>query len=392
MRHNLQRHIQHRFHPFGVGFPQFPRLGFGEIFIAEARKVHHLAKGFPKPIKFYAFANFLAVGTHFGKGLAVKFAQFARHRRNPVKILLYQHQGPIHQIAENGQEFVVVARLIVLPRKVVVFGFGGVGGKHIAQHVLFSRQLFQVFVQPYGPVARGGNFIALQVQKLVGRHVFGQNVTAFGFKHHREDNAVKNDVVFAYKMHQLGIIVFPIFFPSVGQKFFGGRDIADGRVKPYVEHLSGGFAFGKRQLDAPVEVARNGAGQKALVYPRLALSVNIHLPIVLVAFQNPLAQKVFILPKGQIPVLGFFLYGAVAANGRLGVYEFVGAEGGAAFLALVAVGLFVAAVWTGAGDVAVGQKLFVLFVVVLQRGLFFKTAFLVEGFEKVGSRFGMQGR
>ena len=190
-------------------------------------------------------------------------------------------------------------------------------------------------------------------------------------------------------MHQLGILVFPIFFPRIGQEFLGGRDIADGRVEPHVEHLA--FGIGQRQRHAPVQIARHGTGLQTAVYPRLALPVDIGAPIVFMPLQNPLPQKVFVLVERKIPMFGFFLDGRVAADGALGIEQFVGAERGAAFLALVAVGSLRAAFGAGAGNVAIGQELLVFLVVILHGGLFQETALVVEGLEEVGGRFGMHG-
>ena len=64
-------------------------------------------------------------------------------------------------------------------------------------------------------------------------------------------------------------------------------------------------------------------------------------------------------------MLGTALHGGLAAQGGVRVDQFVGTEGAAAFLALVAVGALIAALGTGAHDIAVCQELLGIFVIVL---------------------------
>ena len=61
----------------------------------------------------------------------------------------------------------------VFPCKIVVFGLGSVGGEDVTEHILFPRKFFEVLVQPYGPVARCRYFVAFEIEKFVGGHIFG---------------------------------------------------------------------------------------------------------------------------------------------------------------------------------------------------------------------------
>ena len=79
----------------------------------------------------------------------------------------------------------------------------------------------------------------------------------------------------------------------------------------------------------------------------------------------------------------------VAAECRFGIDKFGGAKRRAALLALVAISFFVVAARAGAGDVTVGQKLMVFFVVVLLGNFLGKAALVVEFFEKSGCCFVM---
>ena len=110
-------------------------------------------------------------GRHLGNRLAVVVVQPAASRNDAAEILLGQDQRPIDEVAEHGNELVVVAGLEILPGEVVVLGLGSVGAEHVTQHILLAGELVEILVQPDGPVARSGNLVALEVEKLVGRHV-----------------------------------------------------------------------------------------------------------------------------------------------------------------------------------------------------------------------------
>ncbi len=228
-------------------------------------------------------------------------------------------------------------------------------------------------MQPYGPVAGGGDLVALEVEEFVGRHVVGEDVRALGLEHRGEDDAVEDDVVLADEVDHAGVRVFPVLFP-VGCELACGGNVADGGVEPYVEHLAFGAFDGHGH--APVEVAADGPRLQALVEPRLALSVDVGFPL-LVILEDPLAQERLVAVEGQVPVFGLAEDGLAAGDGGAGVDQLGGAEGGAALLTLVAVSSFIPAVGTGAGDIAVGQELSCFLVVELLVGFLDEDPFVI---------------
>ena len=104
------------------------------------------------------------------------------------------------------------------------------------------------------------------------------------------------------------------------------------------------------------------------------------------AFQYPLLQPRLIVVERQIPVLRLLHHGLGAADGGVRVDEFHGAEVAAALLALVAIGVEVVAVWAFAHDIAVGQKLAGLFVIILLGLLLHELAVVVELAEEVAGQ------
>ena len=102
----------------------------------------------------------------------------------------------------------------------------------------------------------------LKIKKLVGRHLVGQNVSAVLHQQGREYHAVKNDVVFADKVHQAGRRVLPPGFPILALKLLNGSHVAQGCVKPNVEHFSLGSL--DRNGYAPVQIPRHGPRLQAV--------------------------------------------------------------------------------------------------------------------------------
>ena len=315
--------------------------------------------------------------------------QLAARGHHAVPVFLRELQGAVHEVAVDGHEFGVVALLEIAPHEVVVFRFRGIGGQYIAQNVLFSGEIHEILVQPDGPVARGRDFIVFEVQKLVGRHVVGHNVTAVGLHHHGEDDAVEHDVVLADEMYQSRLLVLPPALPRTPAlgvalaEFLRVRDVADGRIEPHVEHFSVGSLHGHG--DSPVQIARHCPRLQVHVEPRTALSIDVRAPF-LVPFENPLLQPLLIFVERQIPVFRLFQHGRGAADGRFRVDELCGREVATAFLALVAVSTLAMTVRTFAHDVAVGQKLLRLFVVELRGGFLGELALVVELAEEVGGK------
>ena len=97
-------------------------------------------------------------------------------RKDATEIFVGEHHGAVHEIAEYGHEFAVVALLEVGPGEVVVLCFRGVCRQHVAEHVLLAREVAQILVEPHRPVAGGRYLVILEIEELIGRHVVGQVV------------------------------------------------------------------------------------------------------------------------------------------------------------------------------------------------------------------------
>src|ERR1017187_8840359 len=120
-------------------------------------------------------------------------------------------------------------------------------------------------MQPYRPVAAGGYFFAFNIQELIGRYIIRQYKIPMRLEHHRENDAMEHDIVFAYKMNETCIIILPVRLPVFierGRPLFGSCYIPDGCIEPYIEHLA--FCAGQWYRHAPVHVAGNGTLMKAL--------------------------------------------------------------------------------------------------------------------------------
>ena len=333
-----------------------------------------------------AEAELLEQALHFGLHTAeffdcgaVGFGEFAALGHVAFVVFLRELEGTVHEVAVDGHQFVVIARLEVGPREVVVLRFGGIGREHVAQHVLFAGEVHEIFVEPHGPVARSGDLVVFEVEKFVRRHVVGEDIRAFGLEHGGEDDAVEDDIVFADEVNEARVGTFPPRLPRVGEQLLGVGDVADRGVKPHIEHFAFGTLNGHR--DTPIEVATHGAGFESHVEPALALSAHIGTPFGVTL--NPRLKPLLMLIEGQVPVLGFAQYGLGSRDGAAGIDEFGGRKVLTTALALVTVGIGIAAVGAFAHDVAVGEEGLRLFVVVLFVGFLHKFALVVERAEEI---------
>ena len=204
---------------------------------------------------------------------------------------------------------------------------------------------------------------------------------------------MENDVVFANEMDQFHVVSFPILFPVfivVQRPLFGGGDVANWRIKPNVEHFA--FAFGQWNGDAPVQITGDRPCVQAAFQPGQTLSQNVVFPgfgvVVLLAVQdsgfNPGFEPLSVIVQFEVPVFGFFQYRRFATEGRTRIDQFQGRQVRATVFTLVAVGFGVSTLGAGTDDVAIGQKLIEIFVVVLLDKMFFEfVAFFVQVQEKI---------
>ena len=370
----MQRDVQDGTYTFHVGLSQFPRFGVGKVLVADARQIHRF---FLRIAEFEYVEQFFYFCFHVGKFFQrffVVLCQIALCGYFAVEVFLGQYHGTVYEVAVYGYQFIVVACLEVFPGKVVVFRFRGIGSQHITEHVLLAGEVFQIFVQPYCPVAGSRNLVSFQIQEFVARNVVRQDIAAFCFQHGREYDAVEHDVVFSDEMEQAGFGIFPPCFPTVGKQFLCIGDISDRSIEPYIQHLS--FSAFNGHRNTPVEVAAYGTWLQSHIEPAFALSVYVGTPF-FVIFQNPLAQPAFVFVERKIPVLGLLHDRLAAADGAFGVDQVGGRQGSSAFLALVAISAFRMAVRTFSGDIAVGKERFRFFVVILFGSFFDKLSFVV---------------
>ena len=205
--------MQNGLHIFRIFFLFFPRFGVGEIFVAETSQIHQLRLRFTELVMSDALPYPIREFSHLFNDFFLIFGQFAAFGNDSTIVFVRQNHCSVHKITENSQQFVVIFCLEICPGEIRIFGFRCDGCQCITQNILFSREIFNVFVCPNCPIAGSGNFVAFEIQKLVGRNIRGYNITAMGFQHARENDAVENDVVFADEMHQFGTFVLPPGFP-----------------------------------------------------------------------------------------------------------------------------------------------------------------------------------
>ena len=200
---------------------------------------------------------------------------------------------------------------------------------------------------------------------------------------------MEHDVVLADEMDKACVLILPPLLPSAPflrlllAELLRVTDVADGCVKPNVEHLTLSSFNGYR--DSPVQVTRHSTRLQVHIQPALALAIDVGAPL-FVLLQDPLLQPLLILVQGQVPVLCLLHHRRGAADGALRINEFRGREVTTALLTLVTIGALIVAVGALARYITVGQELLSLFVIQLCGGLFCQLALVIELAEPFGSK------
>lgn len=209
----LQRDIEHRLHTVGIRLPHLPRLTLRDVAVADAGEVHCLLLRLTEVESVEELLHLVLHVLKLLHGLAIDIEEVAWCGHHAIPVFLRELQGAIDEVAIDSHQLRVVALLEVLPREVVVLRLGGIGREHIAQHILLAREIDQILMEPDGPVARRGDLVVLQVEKLVGGHVVGQDIASVGLEHGGEDEAVEDDIVLADEVDEARLRVLPPFLP-----------------------------------------------------------------------------------------------------------------------------------------------------------------------------------
>ena len=213
---DLEGDVEDRPGALGVCLDHLPRLEVGEVLIAKSGQLHSGALSIAEVEVLDESGGLLADLPHLGEYIPILIRQLGGGYLS-VKVLPRQHHRAIDEVAEDGYQLAVVAGLEVLPREVVVLGLRSVGSQHIAQDVLLAGEVLEVLVEPDGPVLRGRDLVSLEIEKLIGGHIVGEDKGALSLEHGGEDDAVEDDIVFPDEVDQPRRGVLPPGLPAVGE-------------------------------------------------------------------------------------------------------------------------------------------------------------------------------
>ncbi|OPZ81765.1 MAG: hypothetical protein BWY77_00489 [bacterium ADurb.Bin431] len=203
-------------------------------------------------------------------------------------------------------------------------------------------------------------------------------------QHGRPDHGVKDDVVLADEMDQLGVGLKPVLLPGLGpalflSPLFGGRDIADRGFEPDIDHLL--LVTGHRHLDAPAQVAGHRALAQPLLEPAAHIIEDVLLPLYLV--RQPLLEQglEFIELEEEMP--GLTQHRGASADLAVGMNELGLLERAAACLALIPARPGTVAARALALNEAIGEETGALFTVELLDGALDQKALVMDDLEKI---------
>ena len=270
-----------------VGGAHVPRLGVVEVLVAEAGEVNRLLHGLAHVKALVRRADLVRERSECVEHRPVGLAWIVERRHDTVGEAVGEGERAVDEVAEDVGEFGVDVGLEIVPREVSVLRLRQRLGEGVAEQV--GREVVEGFVEPHGPAATRRELAAFEVEELVGGHVGGKDEAGallprcLVVRHQQrgEDERVEDDVVFSDKVEQIAALVLPVATPQLRVAlprgpFFRGRDVADRRVEPDVEHLALGVFDGHRH--APREVARHRAVGEAVGEPAFDLPAHVRLP------------------------------------------------------------------------------------------------------------------
>ena len=101
---NLQREVHHRGGALGVGLDEFPRLGVGEVFVAQSGEVHHLGEGFAETVGLDGTAYTLGISGYFFDDFLLQFGHRATGRYFAAVELVGQHKRTVDEVAKDSDQ------------------------------------------------------------------------------------------------------------------------------------------------------------------------------------------------------------------------------------------------------------------------------------------------
>ena len=126
---------------------------------------------------------------------------------------------PVHKIAEDVRQLVVVLRLKIPPGEVGIPVFRQCSGQIVAERI--GREFIQEVLHVDPPAPALGEFLSFEVEKLVRRNILRKNELLFpavvpGHEHRGENDGMENDIVLPDKRNVLCGRVEPVLLPGVG--------------------------------------------------------------------------------------------------------------------------------------------------------------------------------
>eukprot|EP00166_Cyanidium_caldarium_P000929 ctg_1404.g427 len=148
----------------------------------------------------------------------------------------------------------------------------------------------------------------------------------------------------------------------------GDAEVTDGRVEPHIEHLVGETV--QRHRNAPLQIAGDAARFQAVAQPAAGHGQRVVAPAAALGCRvDPSLQRIGQARQLQEEVARGTHLGHTAGQRRSRSHQLGRVQQVAALVALIALGVLVAATRTGAVHVAVGQKLARLHIIQLRHGL-----------------------
>ena len=127
-----------------------------------------------------------------------------------IKVFRQELRDAIDEITGNCREFIIGFCLKILPCEITVFRFRKIRRKCITQDIgiAFARKIFLIISQENSPIIRLGKFLSFEIQEFICGYILRKYHVAFGHQKHRENQRMKDDIIFTQKGDIISIFTF----------------------------------------------------------------------------------------------------------------------------------------------------------------------------------------
>ena len=111
--HDLQRDVENGTYSFRLSLIYLPRFCIRQVFVPKTRQVHQPCRCFTESVKLERLCNTRRQSLKGFDSCFIDCFKFPSCRYLVVKVLLCEHQRPVHKIAEDSNQLMAITFCLI---------------------------------------------------------------------------------------------------------------------------------------------------------------------------------------------------------------------------------------------------------------------------------------